>query len=261
MRRFPILLAILLLLAPSATAWSGEPEAPHHADLAEHVLGELEGDRADELRRHIEAFRQGSLDADVELPSGYHRYSPESGDGEALDYIEAATARLHGNLTRGPMTSEDARQLGILFHVLVDLTNPLHTGEDAIDASYHAEYEELAHELAAPLPDLDEVDTSHANITRLAMEIARLSARHGEELERELDDDGPWNERIGEITNETLEESAPLLAQALANLLDPASQGASARPDESRAVPLGAGVVVLACAVALLVGARPRNRR
>lgn len=260
MRPRAVTLALLLLLAPGAAAWSGEPEAPHHADLAEQALRELEGPRADELRQHLDAFRQGSLDADRKLPPGYHRYSPGSGDGEALDYIEAATARLHANLTRGPMTSEDARQLGILFHVFVDLTNPLHSGEGAIDAPYHAEYEDAAYHLAAPLPDLDEADTSRANLTRLAVEIARLSARHAPELERELDD-GPWNERIGEITNETLRESAPLLAQALANLLDPESQRAGAAPEESRAVPVGTGVTLLAAAAALALAARRRAGR
>lgn len=213
-------LAIVLAALPVASAWSGEPDRPHHADLGMLALEALASAQATPIMRHAEAYRAGALDADRELSPEFHRYSPETGDGRALHYVAKATARLQTNLTARNATEEDARQLGILTHVLIDLTQPLHTGNGSIDAAHHAEYEAAASEHARS-PSIEQVSPRDGNITLLAQQIANVSAQRSAELELLLQEEGPWSLRIADLTNAALEAGLPHVALALATILPP----------------------------------------
>ena len=211
-------LVLLLTLSP-ARAWSGDPEAPHHADLAEHVLALLEPDQTQALRVHLAAYRQGALDADVELAPQNHRYDPVTGNGSALRYLDRAAPAMRENITTRNMTGEDARQLGIIVHVLFDLTQPLHTGTSTVSAPHHAEYEAAAYQNAPKLPDAPRASARAANVTELAEAIARASAARSVELEALLREGGPWSAEIANLTNATLREGTPRVAEALAAIL------------------------------------------
>lgn len=217
--RIRLTLAVLLLAASSAQAWSGEPEEPHHADLAEHALGLLHANQTAGIRTHLDAYRKGALDADVELAPQYHRYDAATGNGSAILYIDRAASAIRSNLTDRDPTPEDARQLGILVHVLTDLTQPLHTGSGSINAPYHAEYEAAAYDQVRTVAASAEQLSTSANVTNLAIEISRASAAHATELEALLTEDGPWNADIARLTNATLQEGMPLVSAALAAIL------------------------------------------
>lgn len=224
-----LLILVVLLALPAAHAWSGDPETPHHADLAAHLLGALDEEQARDLREHLAEFRQGSLDADVELAPQYHRYNPETQNGSALRYLDRAVPALRENLTARAMTAEDARQVGIVVHVLFDLTQPLHTGNGTIDAPHHAEYETAAYSRAALPPITRRATDSEGNVSEIAASIARESARQAAQLEALLRADGPWNDEIGLLTNATLREGTPRVADALALIL-PAPPAAPPTP-------------------------------
>lgn len=217
--RIRLTFAVLLLAASSAQAWSGEPDRPHHADLAEHALGLLHANQTAGIRTHLDAYRKGALDADVELAPQYHRYDAATGNGSAILYIDRAASAIRSNLTDRDPTPEDARQLGILVHVLTDLTQPLHTGSGSINAPYHAEYEAAAYEQVRMVAASTEQLPTSANVTHLALQICRASAAHADELEALLADDGPWNADIARLTNATLQEGMPRVAAALAAIL------------------------------------------
>lgn len=289
--RIRLTFAVLLLAASSAQAWSGEPEKPHHADLAEHALGLLHANQTAGIRMHLDAYRKGALDADVELAPQYHRYDPATGNGSAILYIDRAASAIRSNLTDRDPTPEDARQLGILVHVLTDLTQPLHTGSGSINAPYHAEYEVAAYEHALRVPPSAEQLPTSSNVTNLALQISRASAAHANELEALLAEDGPWNADIARLTIATLQEGMALVGASLAAILPtpsppppvpsptstppaspsagptlpPASVEESARgPDDVVVVIPGSVPAILAgCAVGLIVWhhSRPfRNR-
>ena len=219
-----------LLTLPLAAGWSGEPDKPHHADLAEAALAAVDPDQAAPIRAHLDAYRAGALDADVELAPQFHRYSPTTGAGRALDYVERASARLNENLTARNATAEDARQLGILAHVLLDLTQPLHTGNGTIGAPHHAEYEAAAYDYAMKLK-LEHAPPSEGNLTAIGLTLAATSARRADELASLLEAEGPWSERIENLTNAALSEGLPQVAAGLASLLpDPPSPPPDPRP-------------------------------
>lgn len=217
------------MATPTNLAWSGDADAPHHADLAQLVLGALDERQTASILPHLDVYRAGSLDADGELAPQFHRYSPATGDGRAIHYVANASARLTDNLTARNATSEDARQLGILVHVLLDLTQPLHTGNGTIDAPHHAEYERAAAQ-ASRRPTLEPVSPARGNFTMLAGEAAEASARRAPELEALLQKEGPWSPRIADLTNETLQDGAQRAARALASLLPAAENSTSAPP-------------------------------
>lgn len=208
----------LLIATPAAIAWSGDADTPHHAELAELALDALDDDQAAPIQRNLEAYRAGALDADGELAPEFHRYSPETGKGRAIDYVTSASQRLVVNLTTRNATPEDARQLGIFVHVLLDLTQPLHTGNGTIDAPHHAEYETAAAR-ASGTPELQPVPPEDGNVTTLARAIAEASARRAPELEDLLRKEGPWSQRLADLTNATLQDGTPRVARALASLL------------------------------------------
>lgn len=216
--RYMLILILLFFILPGASSWSGEREAPQHADLAELVLRALEPRQAAPILAHLDAYRQGALDAETELAPQFHRYSPESGDGRALDYIANATLSIQENLTSRSTTAEDARRLGMIVHVLFDLTQPLHTGNGTIDAPYHAEYEAAAAKMA-PTPTLQNLTYQRGNVTDLARDIARSSARRAAELEALLEDEGAWSPKIANLTNAALQDGAPRVAITLMNVL------------------------------------------
>ena len=226
----PTIVLLIGLAAPTTVAWSGESEQPHHAELADIALAALDANQTAGIRAHAAAYRQGALDADVGLPPAFHRYSPGSGDGRALDYVENASRALQVNLSTRDPTQEDARQLGILVHVLFDLTQPLHTGNGTIDAPHHAEYEAAAYQNARD-PAIPSVQPSRDNITLLTREIAEASATRAPELETLLREEGPWSARIAGLTNETLQDGAPAVARALAAVLPPPPEPPTPPPE------------------------------
>lgn len=227
---------LILMATPTTLAWSGDADAPHHAELAQLVLDALDERQTASISPHLDAYRAGSLDADGELAPQFHRYSPATGDGRAIHYIANASARLSDNLTARDATSEDARQLGILVHVLLDLTQPLHTGNGTIDAAHHAEYERAA-ALEGRTPDVQPVPPGGGNVTMMAGEAAEASARRAPELEDLLQKEGPWSPRIADLTNETLQEGAQRAARTLASLLPAAANDTSAPPTRAGETP------------------------
>lgn len=295
--RTTIAFILLLCIPPTASSWSGEQDEPHHADLAELVLRALDPRQAAPIRGHLDAYRRGALDAETELPPEYHRYSPDSGAGRALDHLANATVLIQENLTARNAIAEDARQLGIIVHVLFDLTQPLHTGNGTIDAPYHAEYETAAAKNAAT-PTLSNFAPQRGNVTDLARDIARTSARRAADLEALLADEGPWSSRIANITDAALHEGAPLVANTLANILPtppgegtpPSRAGTPAGPRENsptstaspatpqptvvapttapnentspaRETPVSIFAILVGCILALIVKSHARARR
>lgn len=219
------LAAAVLLLLPSAGGWSGDAATPHHADLAELALRSLPPEQVEAILPWLAAYREGAIAADTTLDAHYHRYEAQTGEGGALLFLDRAVLSWRAGLVDGRIDEADANVLGTIAHVLFDLSQPLHTGTDAIGGRGHREYEERAYDLArVPSPIVRPIDDVSEEASRLANASADLAPELLSELDRE---DDQWSPRIGQITHEALAEGAASVASILHQLLPAETAGAS----------------------------------
>ena len=288
--RVLVALVAALALMGAAQAWQASPELPHHADLAERAAQRLPADQAALVRANLDAFRRGALDPDgvtnphADVHTFYHTYEPDDEDGGGLYQVKSSLHDAVVAMREGMSGEEVAYRLGHLTHFVTDLAVPYHTADGLYDHEQHGPFETEAHrhqhrELV-PTRSPQEVTDVHAYMT----DVAARSAAMGDRLVQAWSDaDGAWSQEIDAIAREleqlSIDAAADMMATAFA-MADPA------RPtptfDEPRPIPIepedvglslqeqwrnnptvviGAGVVLAALGVAILVALSRRRER